>query len=343
MTSHYCRCCLFYDTSDSLNLFRFLWMQIRSYQYRMVSLSINYPTCIYFFQQIKNHGRPVQNLMNKALLMSALYSSTQPSLLTRSAVVWSWTCWWKQKSSYHWNVLHCQDLKLLPLMTKAKRSWHESDTAKTSHCIFSRIELDCPTTSDKACWGTSQKSFFFPVILAKMETVAKWMPASPPPPPTPYPMLFRTTRKLLVFITKVNKTTINRGRGGCVFSLFREDGSTAQKLANRWNCFCINSFAEVNVPLFWSSMTELTEWLVKAHQNKIQFRPTDISLLLILFIWSTLSFFSVLSVFVLFCFILFWELRWKNCWADTVKWRKKWPGKCTIVFEKNCVLSYTHR
>ena len=156
-------------------------------------------------------------------------------------------------------------------------------------------------------------------------------------------MLFRTTRKLLVFITKVNKTTINRGRGGCVFSLFREDGSTAQKLANRWNCFCINSFAEVNVPLFWSSMTELTEWLVKAHQNKIQFRPTDISLLLILFIWSTLSFFSVLSVFVLFCFILFWELRWKNCWADTVKWRKKWPGKCTIVFEKNCVLSYTHR
>lgn len=154
-------------------------------RYRMVSLCINCMTCIYFIQQIKNHGRPVQNLMNKALRMSALYSTTQPSLLPRSAVVWSWTCWWKQKSSYHWNVLHCQDLKLLPLMTKAKRSWHESDTAKTSHCIFSRIELDCPTTSDKACWGTSQKSFFFPVILAKMETVAKWMPASPPSPHPP--------------------------------------------------------------------------------------------------------------------------------------------------------------
>ena len=76
----------------------------------------------------------------------------------------------------------------------------------------------------------------------------------------------------------------------------------AQKLANRWNCF--NSFAEVTVALFWSSMTGLTEWFVKAHQNKIQFRPTDISLLLILFIRSILSFFSVhvVSVFVLFCF-----------------------------------------
>ena len=126
------------------------------------------------------------------------------------------------------------------------------------------------------------------------------MPASPPAP-TPYPMLFRTTRKLLVFITKVNKTTINRGWGGRVFSLFREDGSTAQKLANRWNCFCINSFAEVTVALFWSSMTGLTEWFVKAHQNKIQFRPIDTSLLLILFIRSTLSFSSFVSVFVLFC------------------------------------------
>lgn len=133
----------------------------RPHQYSMVSLCINYTTCIYLFQQIKNHGRPVQNLMNKALLMSALYSTTQPSLLPRSAVVWSWTCWWKQKSSYQWNVLHCQDLKLLPLITKAKRPWHESDTAKTSHCIFSRIELDCATTSDKACWGHVTKILFF--------------------------------------------------------------------------------------------------------------------------------------------------------------------------------------
>lgn len=109
----------------------------------------------FFFQQIKKHGHPVQNLMNKALLMSALYSTTQPSLLPRSAVVWSWACWWKQKLSYRWNVLHCQDLKLLPLITKAKQSWHESDAATTSHCIFSRIELDLATTSDNTCWGTS--------------------------------------------------------------------------------------------------------------------------------------------------------------------------------------------
>ena len=118
-------------------------------------------------------------------------------------------------------------------------------------------------------------------------------------------MLFRTTRKLLVFITKVSKTTINRGWGGCVFSLFREDGSTAQKLANRWNCFCINSFAEVNVALFWSSMTELTEWLVKAHQDKIQSGQP-----MYRFYWFSLSdrlcrfsvFCQCLFCFVLFCF-----------------------------------------
>ena len=95
---------------------------------------------------------------------------------------------------------------------------------------------------------------------------------------------------------------MNRGWGGCVLFLFREDGSMEQKLANRWNCFCFNSFAEVTVALFWSSMTGLTQGLVNAHQNKIQFRPTDISLLLILFIRSTLSFFSFVSVFVLFYF-----------------------------------------
>ena len=93
---------------------------------------------------------------------------------------------------------------------------------------------------------------------------------------------------------------MNRGWGGCVLFLFREDGSMAQKLANRWNCF--NSFAGITVALFWSSMTGLTEWFVKAHQNKIQFRPTAISLLLILFIRSTLSFFGFVSVFVLFSF-----------------------------------------
>ena len=94
---------------------------------------------------------------------------------------------------------------------------------------------------------------------------------------------------------------MNRGWGGCVLFLFREDGSMqsmAQKLENRWNCF--NSFAEV-VALFWSSMTGSTEWFVKAHQNKIQFRPTDISLLLTVVIRSTLLFFSfVVSV----CFVL---------------------------------------
>jgi len=193
MTNHCCRSCLFYDTSDSLNLLWFLWMHIRSHQNRMVSLFINYTTCIYLFQQIRNHGRPVQNLMNKALLMSALYSTTQPSLLPRSAVVWSWTCWWKQKSSYQWNVLHCQDLRLLPLITKAKRSWHESDTAK--HLITFSVELNWiapqPWTKPfeahhKHPFFPCQKSFFSPVILAKMETVAKWMPV----PPSPYPMFF---------------------------------------------------------------------------------------------------------------------------------------------------------
>lgn len=92
---------------------------------------------------------------------------------------------------------------------------------------------------------------------------------------------------------------MNRGWGGCVLFLFREDGSKAQKLENRWNCF--NSFAEV-VALFWSSMTGSTEWFVKAHQNKIQFRPTDISLLLILVIRSTLLFFSWFVVSV--CLVL---------------------------------------
>ena len=208
MCSHYCRSCLFYDTSDSLNLFRFLWMQIRSYQYRMVSLSINYPTCIYFFQQIKNHGHPVQNLMNKALLMSALYSTTQPSLLTRSAVVWSWTCWWKQKSSYHWNVLHCQDLKLLPLITKAKRSWHESDTAKFS------VELNwiAPQPRTKPVEAHHKNSFFFPVKNTfffpchpikngnrrQMNARSPRPRPAPPPPLSPYPMLFRTTRNYWV-------------------------------------------------------------------------------------------------------------------------------------------------
>ena len=90
---------------------------------------------------------------------------------------------------------------------------------------------------------------------------------------------------------------MNRGWGGCVLFLFREDGSMAQKLENRRHCF--NSFAEV-IAFFWSSMTGLTGWLVKAHQNKIQFRPTDISLLLILVIRSTLLFFS----FVVSCFVL---------------------------------------
>ena len=175
----------------------------------MVCLCISYLTWIYFFQQIKNHGRPVQNLMNRALLMSASYSTIQPSLLPRSAVVWSWTCWWKQKSSYHWNVLHCQDLKLLPLITKAKRSWHESDTAKFS------VELNwiAPQPRTKPVEAHHKNSFFFfpvkntfffPVILSKMETVAKWMPVPrapaplPPPPRSPYPMLFRTTRNYWV-------------------------------------------------------------------------------------------------------------------------------------------------
>ena len=143
--------------------------------------------------------------MNKALLMSASYSTTQPSLLLRSAVVCIWTCWWKQKSSYHWNVLHCQDLKLLPLITKAKRSWHESDTGKFS------VELNwiAPQPRTKpveahhknSLFFPCQKYFFFPVILSKMETVAKWMPVPPPPPPPPplpYPMLFRTTRNYWV-------------------------------------------------------------------------------------------------------------------------------------------------
>ena len=60
---------------------------------------------------------------------------------------------------------------------------------------------------------------------------------------------------------------MNRGRGGCVLFLFRGDGSMAQKLENRWNCF--TSFAQVTVALFWSSMTGLTAWLVKAHQIKL--------------------------------------------------------------------------
>ena len=190
------------------------------------SASIAWPA-FYFIQQIKNHGRPVQNLMNKALLMSALYSSTQPSLLPRSAVVWSWTCWWKQKSSYHWNVLHCQDLKPLPLITKAKRPWHESDTAKTSHWIFSRIELDCATTSDKACWGTSQKSFFplskilfFPSRPTKNGNRRQMNARFLPPPTLPlYPMLFRITRKLLGFRTK--QLWIEGGEGAYFFFLER--------------------------------------------------------------------------------------------------------------------------
>ena len=187
----------------------------------MVCLCISYLTWIYFFQQIKNHGRPVQNLMNKALLMSASYSTTQPSLLPRSAVVWSWTCWWKQKSSYQWNVLHCQGLKLSPLITKGKQPWHESDRAKTSHWIFSRIELDCATTSDKACWGTSQKSLFFSV------SKILFFPCHPIKngnrrqmnalPPSPYSMLFRITRKLLGFRTK--QLLIEGGEGAYFFCL----------------------------------------------------------------------------------------------------------------------------
>ena len=162
-------------------------------RYRMVSLCINCMTCIYFIQQIKNHGRPVQNLMNKALRMSALYSTTQPSLLPRSAVVWSWTCWWKQKSSYHWNVLHCQDLKLLPLITKAKRSWHESDTGKFS------VELNwiAPQPRTKPVEAHHKNSLFFPCqkYFFSLSSYQKWKPSpkecpfpAPPPPPPPAPL-----------------------------------------------------------------------------------------------------------------------------------------------------------
>lgn len=140
------------------------------------------------------------------------------------------------------------------------------------HLIAFSVELNwiAPQPRTKPVEAPHKNPFFSLSSEQKWKPSPNECPRPPPPPPTPYPMLFRTTRKLLVFTTKVSKTTINRGWGGCVFSLFREDGSTAQKLANRWNCFCINSFAEVNVALFWSSMTELTEWLVKAHQDKIQ-------------------------------------------------------------------------
>ena len=59
------------------------WALIRGW----ALIRINTVSDLDFFQQIKNHGRPVQNLMNKALRMSVLYSTTQPSLLRRSAVV----------------------------------------------------------------------------------------------------------------------------------------------------------------------------------------------------------------------------------------------------------------
>ena len=162
----------------------------------MVCLCISYLTWIYFFQQIKNHGRPVQNLMNRALLMSASYSTIQPSLLPRSAVVWSWTCWWKQKSSYHWNVLHCQDLKLLPLITKAKRSWHESDTAKFS------VELNwiAPQPRTKLVEAHHKNSFFFSlskILFFSLSSYQKWkpspnecpFPAPPPRSPPPAPLI----------------------------------------------------------------------------------------------------------------------------------------------------------
>ena len=37
------------------------------------------------------------------------------------------------------------------------------------------------TTPDKICWDELRKCLFFPIILAKTETSAKWMPDFPPP------------------------------------------------------------------------------------------------------------------------------------------------------------------
>lgn len=62
------------------------------------------------------------------------------------------------------------------------------------------------------------------------------------------------------------------------------------------------------VDLFWSSMTGLTKWLGKTHQDKSQFRPTDI------IIAFTNSPYQIDSVVFQYCvsvyFVLFWVLRW---------------------------------
>ena len=99
---------------------------------------------------------------------------------------------------------------------------------------------------------------------------------------------------------------MNRGWGGCVLFLFREDsGSIAQKLANRWNYF--NSFAEVNVALFWSRYDGINGMVSQgpSKQNSI---PAN------RYIAFTDSLYQIDSVVfqccISVCFVLFWGLQW---------------------------------
>ena len=48
--------------------------------------------------------------------------------------------------------------------------------------IFKHLKFDDHTTTlHKTCWDTKQKSVCFPVKMAKMETISKWMAIFPNP------------------------------------------------------------------------------------------------------------------------------------------------------------------
>ena len=86
-------------------------------------------------------------------------------------------------------------------------------------------------TSDKTCWDRFQKYQFFRVILAKMETVTKWIPVSL----LPLPNVVYDNTGIMQF-GFYSKTTLNRGREGSVLCLFRGDVTISPKLEKRWNC-----------------------------------------------------------------------------------------------------------
>ena len=109
------------------------------------------------------------------------------------------------------------------------------------------------STPHKTCWDKSRKCLFFPFILAKTETSAKWMPD---PPPSSYTKLFRIAWQLYTLVFRPRQLWIG-GWGGGVLFVFRGDRSRGQKLENRWNC--PNSFVR---GWFVSPKTNFSSWKI---------------------------------------------------------------------------------